>query len=184
MRRPYIHHSGGTLCEPVDLPVNKRHLEMVYAHMQIFRQAVHGLGDASPSAREDTVRDVRDPVRRGVRRRRTRCCTSLINANSPLVWDSTMLGAAEVYARANQACIITPFILSGAMSPVDGRRHADAGARRSDGGHGVLPARAARRAGGVRHLRLDALDAVGRADLRHARGGARDLSAPASSRGA
>ena len=29
-----------------------------------------------------------------------------------------MLGAAEVYARANQACIITPFILSGAMSPV------------------------------------------------------------------
>ena len=37
--------------------------------------------------------------------------TSLINANSPLVWDSTMRGAAEVYARANQACIITPFIL-------------------------------------------------------------------------
>ena len=29
-----------------------------------------------------------------------------------------MLGAAEVYARNNQACIITPFILSGAMSPV------------------------------------------------------------------
>ena len=29
-----------------------------------------------------------------------------------------MLGAAEAYARANQACIITPFILSGAMSPV------------------------------------------------------------------
>ena len=23
---PYIHHSGGTVCEPVDLPVNKRHL--------------------------------------------------------------------------------------------------------------------------------------------------------------
>src|SRR6202041_3724698 len=44
--------------------------------------------------------------------------TSLINANSPLVWDSAMLGAAEAYARANQACIITPFILSGAMSPV------------------------------------------------------------------
>ena len=31
---PYIHHSGGTVCEPVDLPVNKRHLEMVYAHMR------------------------------------------------------------------------------------------------------------------------------------------------------
>ncbi|MEX2319098.1 MAG: trimethylamine methyltransferase family protein, partial [Bauldia sp.] len=43
---------------------------------------------------------------------------SLINANSPLVWDATMLGAAEVYAEANQAVIMTPFILSGAMSPV------------------------------------------------------------------
>jgi trimethylamine---corrinoid protein Co-methyltransferase len=45
-------------------------------------------------------------------------CTSLINANSPLVWDAIMIGAAEVYAQNNQACIITPFILSGAMSPV------------------------------------------------------------------
>ena len=44
--------------------------------------------------------------------------TSLINANSPMVWDGTMLGALKVYARNNQACIVTPFILSGAMSPV------------------------------------------------------------------
>jgi trimethylamine--corrinoid protein Co-methyltransferase len=26
---PYLHHSGGTVCEPVDVPVNKRHLDMV-----------------------------------------------------------------------------------------------------------------------------------------------------------
>ena len=42
---------------------------------------------------------------------------SLINANSPLVWDSIMLGAAKAYAQANQAVIMTPFILAGAMSP-------------------------------------------------------------------
>ena len=29
-----LHHSGGTICEPVDLPVNKRHFDMVYAHMK------------------------------------------------------------------------------------------------------------------------------------------------------
>src|SRR4029077_11452806 len=40
------------------------------------------------------------------------------NANSPMTYDATMLGAAKVYARANQATIITPFILAGAMSPV------------------------------------------------------------------
>ena len=43
---------------------------------------------------------------------------SLINVNSPMTYDATMLGALKVYARANQATIITPFILSGAMSPV------------------------------------------------------------------
>jgi len=31
---PSLHHSGGTVCEPVDLPVNKRHFDMVYAHMR------------------------------------------------------------------------------------------------------------------------------------------------------
>jgi trimethylamine--corrinoid protein Co-methyltransferase len=43
---------------------------------------------------------------------------SLINANSPLVWDATMLGAARAYAEANQATLLTPFILAGAMAPV------------------------------------------------------------------
>ena len=44
--------------------------------------------------------------------------TSLINANSPMTFDATMLGAARVYAENNQATVISPFILAGAMSPV------------------------------------------------------------------
>jgi trimethylamine--corrinoid protein Co-methyltransferase len=43
---------------------------------------------------------------------------SLINANSPMTFDDTMMGALKVYARNNQACIVTPFILAGAMAPV------------------------------------------------------------------
>src|SRR3546814_14869248 len=43
---------------------------------------------------------------------------NLINANSPMTFDATMLGALKVYARHNQACIVTPFILAGAMAPV------------------------------------------------------------------
>src|SRR4029079_8534650 len=31
---PPLHHSGGTVCEPVDVPVNKRHLDMVYSHIR------------------------------------------------------------------------------------------------------------------------------------------------------
>jgi len=44
--------------------------------------------------------------------------TSLININSPLTFDSIMMGALEVYAAANQACIVSPFIVGGAMAPV------------------------------------------------------------------
>ncbi len=46
------------------------------------------------------------------------CIVSLINANSPMTYDATMLGALKVYARHNQGTVISPFILSGAMSPV------------------------------------------------------------------
>jgi len=44
--------------------------------------------------------------------------TSLININSPLTFDATMMGALEVYAANNQACIVSPFIVGGAMAPV------------------------------------------------------------------
>ena len=43
---------------------------------------------------------------------------SLVNINSPLTFDATMMGALEVYAAANQACIVSPFIVGGAMAPV------------------------------------------------------------------
>jgi trimethylamine--corrinoid protein Co-methyltransferase len=41
-----------------------------------------------------------------------------VNVNSPLVWDGTMTRSLRAYARANQAAIIVPFILGGAMGPV------------------------------------------------------------------
>src|SRR5205823_4327053 len=43
---------------------------------------------------------------------------SLVNANSPLVWDATMVGSARAYAQANQGVLVTPFMLAGAMTPV------------------------------------------------------------------
>jgi trimethylamine--corrinoid protein Co-methyltransferase len=114
---PYIHHSGGTVCEPVDLPVNKRHFEMVYSHMRYSDKPFMG-SVTRPERARGYGGDVRNPVRRGFRRRRTRSAPA---SSTPIRrWSGIrpMLGAAEAYARAYQACIITPFILSGAMSPV------------------------------------------------------------------
>ena len=37
--------------------------------------------------------------------------TSLININSPMVFDDIMMGAMEVYAENNQACIVLHLLL-------------------------------------------------------------------------
>ncbi len=118
---PGLHHSGGTVCEPVDLPVNKRHLDMVYSHMRYSDKPFMGSVTA-PERAEDTVAMARilfgdDFVDPATGREKT-VVVSLINANSPMTFDATMLGAARVYARHNQATVISPFILAGAMSPV------------------------------------------------------------------
>src|SRR6476659_3539285 len=112
---PFLHHSGGTVCEPVDVPVNKRHYDMVYAHMRYSDKAFMG-SVTHPSRAEDTVAMARILFGADFLETNT-VIVSLVNANSPMVWDSTMLGAAKVYAEANQGVLITPFILAGAMSP-------------------------------------------------------------------
>ncbi|MEL6983976.1 MAG: trimethylamine methyltransferase family protein, partial [Actinomycetota bacterium] len=112
---PSIHHSGGTVCEPVDVPVNKRHLDMVYAHLRWSDKPLMGSVTAGERA-EDSVELARIAFGGDLGDRTA--LTSLINASSPLTWDATMLAAADAYASANQACIITPFILAGAMAPV------------------------------------------------------------------
>ncbi|MFT6050969.1 MAG: trimethylamine--corrinoid protein Co-methyltransferase [Halioglobus sp.] len=113
---PGLHHSGGTVCEPVDLPVNKRHFDMVYSHIKYSDKPFMG-SVTDPSRAQDTV-DMAKLVFGDEFVEENTVCTSLINANSPLTFDATMLGAAKVYARHNQATVISPFILAGAMSPV------------------------------------------------------------------
>jgi trimethylamine---corrinoid protein Co-methyltransferase len=113
---PSMHHSGGTVCEPVDIAVNKRHLDMVLSHMLYSDKPFMGSVTA-PERAEDTLSMCR--ILFGEEFVANNCVViNLINANSPMTFDGTMLGAAKVYARSNQACIITPFILAGAMSPV------------------------------------------------------------------
>jgi trimethylamine---corrinoid protein Co-methyltransferase len=112
---PSLHHSGGTVCEPVDLPVNKRHYDMVYAHMRYSDRPYMG-SVTHPQRAQDTVEMARILFGADALEAQPHVL-SLINANSPLVWDTIMLGAAKAYAEANQAVIMTPFILAGAMSP-------------------------------------------------------------------
>ena len=113
---PGLHHSGGTVCEPVDIPVNKRHLDMVYSHIKYSDKPFMGSVTA-PERAQDTI-DMAKIVFGDEFIDQNTVITSLINANSPMTFDATMLGAATVYARNNQATMISPFLLAGAMSPV------------------------------------------------------------------
>lgn len=113
---PWLHHSGGTICEPTDIPVNKRHLDMVYSHISLSDRPYMGSVTAEERS-EDSIELSRilfgaDFVDRN--------CVILgnVNVNSPLVWDGTMTRSLRAYARANQAAVIVPFILGGAMGPV------------------------------------------------------------------
>jgi len=111
---PWLHHSGGTVCEPTDVPVNKRHLDMVYAHMRYSDKAYMG-SITSEQRAEDSIEMSRASCL--APSSWTSNCVILgnVNVNSPLLWDGTMTKSARAYARANQA--------AGDRALHPGRRH-------------------------------------------------------------
>jgi trimethylamine--corrinoid protein Co-methyltransferase len=113
---PHLHHSGGTVCEPVDLPVNKRHLSMLYAHMRYSDKPFMGSVTTAERA-ADSIAMCR--VLFGAQFLEANCVIlGNVNVNSPLVLDGEASRVIRTYARANQAAVCVPFILGGAMGPV------------------------------------------------------------------
>ena len=111
---PSMQMSGGVICEPMDIPVPKRHLHMVYSLIRHSDKPFMGMVTARDRA-EDTVEMAKIVFGQDFIDKNT-VMTSIANCNSPLVWDQTMLDAIKVYAAANQAVLFTPFVLSGAST--------------------------------------------------------------------
>ncbi|MEY2533792.1 MAG: trimethylamine---corrinoid protein Co-methyltransferase [bacterium] len=114
---PELDSPGGTIVEPNDTPLDSRHLDMVYALQTLSDKPYMGSVTSGPNA-ADTIAmgEILFGGRESIER--TPASISLINVNSPLRFDDRMLGAMLEYVRANQAVVITPFLLMGAMSPV------------------------------------------------------------------
>ena len=113
---PWLHHSGGTICEPTDIPVNKRHLDMVYAHLKYSDRPFLG-SITAPERAEDSIDMARlvfgaDFVEQN--------CVIMGNFNttSPLVIDGITSEGIRAYAAAGQGSIHLPFLLGGAVSPL------------------------------------------------------------------
>src|SRR5579885_3264173 len=113
---PQLDTPGGTICEPNDKPLDSRHLDMVYALLTLSDKPFMGSVTSGPNA-EDTIA-MAEMVFGRESLEANPAIISLINVNSPLRYDERMLDALHAYANANQALVITPFLLMGAMSPV------------------------------------------------------------------
>ena len=112
---PALHSSAHHIVEPYDHAISHRHLRITYSSMKYSDKTFMGM-TTSPRNAEDVMEmcailfgeDFIDshPV-----------VTGNCNANSPLVWDETMLGAMRAFNRRNQPVLCSPFVLGGANTP-------------------------------------------------------------------
>lgn len=110
-----VHIAGGTIVEPVDVPVPHRHLHMAYSGLKYSDKPI--IGNVTARARAEDTLDMLKLVFGDDFVANNTVTTSLINANSPLVWDETMLDSLKVYALNNQAVMCSPFSMAAASTP-------------------------------------------------------------------
>ncbi len=113
---PHLHHTGFVVTEPTDIPVSKRHLDMVLAHM-VLNDKPH-LGAITEKSRAQDSVDMAEILHGRDAMDNHVVIMGNVNTNSPLLIDRVVTEAIQVYSSRGQGMIITPFILTGAMGPV------------------------------------------------------------------
>ncbi|WP_166415685.1 trimethylamine methyltransferase family protein [Cochlodiniinecator piscidefendens] len=113
---PNLHHGGLVICEPCDVPVSKRHFDMLYAHMTLSDKP--HLGAITEMSRAQDSVDMAEIVF-GKEVMDNNCVImGNVNTNSPLLVDRVVTEAIRTYSARGQGIVVVPFILSGAMGPV------------------------------------------------------------------
>ena len=113
-----IHTVGGYPVEPVDIHPSVRHLEATFDALTLMDKSFH-VYSLGRQRNLDAIEMVR--IARGIsddELDEQPSITSIINASSPLRYDTPMLEGIIQMARRNQPLIITPFTLAGAMAPI------------------------------------------------------------------
>lgn len=111
-------HFLGSAAEPQDIPPHLRHYAMTRGQM------VHSDKPMFVFARgRGQVVDCFEMIRTGLDLseddwRAGSWCYTVINSNSPRMFDKPMAQGVIDFARAGQMAVITPFCLAGAMAPV------------------------------------------------------------------
>jgi trimethylamine--corrinoid protein Co-methyltransferase len=113
-----LHWQGGVVCEPTDIPVPVRHLEICRAHIDSSDTvwAARGIGSV---AAMDAIRMA--AIEHGMTPEKLvdRPVTFVVtNVNSPRRVDKELLDGMMTMAEYGQGVCVTPFTLMGAMAPV------------------------------------------------------------------
>jgi trimethylamine--corrinoid protein Co-methyltransferase len=109
--------AGGLVCEPNDLPLDSRHLDMQLALLTLTDKP-YGGSQVSLDGALDSLAMAEMTFGGAEALAREPALYTVVNVNSPLLYDGRMLDALLTYAAAGQPVIVTPFLLMGAMSPV------------------------------------------------------------------
>lgn len=113
---PAIHFQGGSMCEPVDVPVNVRHLDMQYSHFRYSDLPCEGTPENPVNAADACA--MADVIFGPGYLDQHTVLIGNINSNSPLTFDSNMSGSLRAFASRGQAVLVVPAVLAGAMGPV------------------------------------------------------------------
>jgi len=112
---PALHSSAHHIVEPMDAPISHRHLHITYSSMKHSDKTFMGM-TTSPKNACDVIEMCAILFGEAFMESHA-VVTGNCNANSPLVWDETMLGAMRAFARRNQPVLCSPFVLGGANTP-------------------------------------------------------------------
>ncbi len=113
-----VHLHGGYPVEPVDLHASVRHLHATRMLLTLSDKVLHAYSLGAQRNRDclEMVRIVRQVDHETLDQQPS--IHTVINASSPLRYDHPMLAGILEYSSRNQAVIVTPFTLAGAMAPV------------------------------------------------------------------
>ena len=109
---------SGYPVEPTDLPVHTRHLDAYAAFIRLTEKPWHAYSLGNGKI-EDALAMI--AMARGIDEAQLKLEPSVltvVNTNSPLKVDGAMLDGLMTMSEYGQPVIVTPFTLSGAMSPI------------------------------------------------------------------
>lgn len=113
-----FHHEGGSGLEPLDLPPETRHFEMMYAQITLTDKGWQPNWMNTAERARDCIEMAKIALQtddEGLRQKPA--IVGGINTNTPLLLDEGQADAMREFALAGQPVHITPFTLAGAMAP-------------------------------------------------------------------